>query len=288
MNYEQFIFSMLECVREKLPKTVLVEKQEILKNNGVIAVGISIRKKEDPVAPIIYLEDYYEKYRMGASVETLAEHLIRRGEYIPSVPMWDYRNILDFQKIRHQVVYKLINAKRNPKLLEEVPNLPMLDFAIVFYVLISVKEGENCSILIRNAHMNDWKLPISQLYQCAKENTRNLCPAILRPLSDYVEIPKGEYLPESQLFILSNETGFYGASAILYPQMPRRIYEVLGGNYFLLPSSVHEFLAVKESYDISPEHLKQIVRDVNQNHIEPEEYLSDEIYYFNGEIITKM
>ena len=42
MNYEQFIFSMLECVREKLPETFLVEKQEILKNNGVIAVGLSV------------------------------------------------------------------------------------------------------------------------------------------------------------------------------------------------------------------------------------------------------
>ena len=288
MNYEQFIFSMLECVREKLPETFLVEIQEILKNNGVIAVGLSVRKQEEPAAPIIYLEDYYEKYRMGAGVETLAEHLIRRSRYIPSVPVWDYKNILDFQKVRHQVVYKLINAKRNQKLLTEVPNLPMMDLAIVFYVLISVKEGENCSILIRNTHMNSWKLPISQLYQCAGENTKSLCPAMLRPLSDYVEIPKGEYLPESRLFILSNEMGFYGASAILYPRMPKKIYEALGGNYFLLPSSVHEFLAVRENHDVSPEHLKQIVRDVNKNHIAPEEYLSDEIYYFNGNIITKM
>lgn len=288
MSYEQFISALSECVKEMLPEAMLVEKQEILKNNGVVAIGLSIRKAGTSAAPVIYLEDYYKKYCLGETVEDLAIHLISRSKCAPPAPMWEYENILDFRKIKDQVVYKLVNAKRNEKLLKEVPNLPMLDFAIIFYVLIPVNETENCSILIRNAHMNYWKLPISLLYQCAKDNTKRLCPYILRPLNDYVKDYVDGLMPESSLIILSNELGINGASALLYPEMPKKIYEYVGRNYYLLPSSIHEFLIVPDDQNIFPENLKEIVRDVNENHIAEEELLSDSIYYFDGNIITKM
>ena len=105
------------------------------------------------------------------------------------------------------MIYKLINARRNQALLKKVPNLPLLDFAIVFYVMIPVNETENCSVLIQNVHMNYWKLPISVLYECAKENTEKLCPYVFRPLSEYVENYTGEYIPGSEFYILSNEMG---------------------------------------------------------------------------------
>ena len=288
MNYEEFVLFMLECVRGRLPETMVVEKQEILKNNGVKAVGLAIRKEGALAAPIIYLEEYYKKYCIGASVETLAEHLIRRSDHTPPVPKWDYENILEFQKVRPHVNYKLINAERNQDLLKKVPNLPLLDFAIVFYVVIPVNETENCSVLIQNVHMNYWKLPISVLYQCAKENTEKLCPYVFQPLSEYVENYTGEYIPKSELYILSNEMGLNGASVILYPNMPKIIYEEIGGSYFLLPSSIHEFLVIRSECGNCAESLKEIVRDVNEHHIAPEEYLSDSIYYFDGNIITKM
>ena len=288
MNYEEFVMFMLECVSTRLPRTVVVEKQEILKNNDVKLIGLAFRKEGLCAAPVIYLEEYYKRYCMGASMETLVEHLLRRSEQTPPVPKWDYENILDFTKVRPFVIYKLINARRNQALLKKVPNLPLLDFAIVFYVMIPVNETENCSVLIHNVHMNDWKLPISVLYECAKENTEKLCPYVFHSLSEYVENYTGEYVPDSELYILSNEMGLNGAAAILYPDVLKKIYDKIGGSYYLLPSSVHEFLIIRKECGNSPETLKRIVWDVNENHIAPEEYLSDSIYYFDGNIITKM
>ena len=288
MNYEQFIYAMLECAKSKLSESELVEKQEILKNNGVVAIGLSIRNKGGNTAPIVYLEDYYRQYCVGESIEALTEHLLNISRSAPPVPMWNYEDILDFRKVRHQIVYKLISAKRNQKLLREVPNLPMMDFAIVFYVLVQTKKGECGSVLIRNTHMNYWELPISLLYQCAKENTPKLCPYRIFPLSELVEDYLGTSVPKSPLIVLSNENGINGASAILYPQMPKRIYEYVGRNYYLLPSSIHEFLIVPENEMTDPQNLKEIVQDVNENHIAREELLSDSVYYFDGNIITKM
>ncbi len=287
MNYKEFVSAMLECVKDKLPETKLVEKQEVLKNNGVISVGISIRDREDYGAPIIYLEEFFGRYCDGEDIESLAEILIGFEKAAPEFPAWDYKEILDFQKIKHRIAYKLVNTEKNQKLLEDVPNLPMMDLSIVFYAIVD--SGENqCSVLIRNAHRNYWKLPISKLYECARENTPKLCPVVIRPLGDYLNQYTSEKVPSCPLNILSNESGLQGAAAILYPKIPERIHYFMGRNYYLLPSSIHEFLILPEDERYSAEELKAIVREVNCHHVAKEDFLSDNIYYFNGTVVTKI
>lgn len=87
---------------------------------------------------------------------------------------------------------------------------------------------------------------------------------------------------------MTNVTGIYGASAILYPKMPKRLYEKLGCSYYLLPSSIHEFLVVPADAGIYSENLRNIVCEVNETQIEEEEVLADSVYYFDGKNVTKM
>ena len=288
MNFEQFISAMIEHVKDRLCEETLVERQEILKNNGVRLVGISIRPEGEMAAPIIYMEEYYAKYCEGASIEMLSEHLLEVFKALPALPVYDFEEFFDFEKIKYRIVYKLINAKKNAKLLKKVPNLPMFDLAIVFYVVVSVEDYESCSILIRNEHMNEWKLPISILYQYAKNNTPRIFPYMMKPLEEMFEERAFDVIPESSLIVLTNRKNVNGASVLLYPNMPKIIFDYVGKNYYLLPSSIHEFLIVPADEFINPLKLKEMVRDVNAHLVDREEFLSDHIYYFNGENITEM
>ena len=284
MNYEQFVSAMLAGIKEYATQEECVEKQEIIKNNGVVSVGIVIRTMGQKAAPLIYLEEYYQKYRAGAPLETLVLHFLDRSRNAPAPPVWDYEKILDFEKIKSQIVYKLVNTKQNEQMLKKVPNLPILDFSIVFYLLISENEDGECSVLIRNEHMNLWKVPISVLYQMAKKNTPKLCPYCIKSICECIQIPE----EESAFQILTNEKGIHGATAILYPNMPQKIRQLVESNYYLIPSSIHEFLIVPEIHGVQADSLCRILKEVNATEIEPEEYLGDEIYYFDGDIITKM
>lgn len=287
MNYEQFINAMLDCTKNKLQKKETVERQEVLKNNGVVIVGLAIREPKKNIAPVIYLEEYYERYLKGDSVERLSECLIERSKHTPEMLRWDNKKIFDFEQMKDKIIYKLVNTEENEKMLSEVPNLPVLDFSIVFYLQLPISENENGSILIRNAHTDLWKCPISVLYELARENTPRICPPVLCRLTEFL---KGydTYIEGCPVLVLSNETGLYGASALLYPKILQHIHKEVGGNYYLLPSSVHEFLIVPEENGISPSELAAIVREVNRTEISREEFLSDEIYYFDRNIITKM
>ncbi len=284
MNYEEFICAMEESTQKKLSLSETVERKEMHKNNGVTEQGLMIRREGEKIAPIVYMEGFYEKYLLGATVDSLSDFLIRKSREMPEIPAECYEDILDFAKIREKIVYKLVNAEKNRELLKEVPHLPMMDLAILFYWLVPVNEEEKGMVLIRNAHMDYWKLPLSVLYQCASENTCRLCPPVFGSLSDFVEtIQEGD-----PLYLLSNDTGSNGASVLLYPGILKKIWQELGGAYYLLPSSVHEFLIVPEGELVDPEQLKKTVYEVNRTEIREEEFLSDGIYYFDGDNITSM
>lgn len=288
MNYEQFIYAMLECIKEKLPGTDIAEVQKVQKNNGVKPVGLVIRKSESGIAPVIYLEKFYEYYQEGWGIEELSLMLLERSRNIPKMPKWNYEEFKDFRKIQDKIVYKIINAKANEELLKEVPHLPILDFAIVFSMILQVSEQEMGSILIKNSHLDLWKCPISILYDQAKRNTPKLCPPLFCPLTDILEVFEEENDSSIEVHVLTNRSGINGAATLLYPCIPQMIFEQLGNKYYLLPSSIHEFLIIPENQGMLPESLRKIVREVNETQLDREEFLSDEVYYFNGEIITKM
>lgn len=288
MNYEKFVQEMITCMKGQLSAEEQLEKHNVLKNNGVVFTGISVRRPEECIAPIIYLDRYYERYRSGEKVEDLSKEILVQKKYAPTPPNWNYRAILDFEEIKKYIIFRLIHRERNAKLLQDIPYLPVFDLAIVFYIVIPNSGDDDCSILIRNSHMNLWKVPISVLYEIARRNTPCYYPYVFRPLGDYIQNKSCEDFFESPLWILTNVTGIYGASTILYPKMPKRLYEKLGCSYYLLPSSIHEFLVVPEGAGIYSENLRNIVCEVNETQIEEEEVLADNVYYFDGKNITKM
>lgn len=288
MNYEQFVETMYEMCREALGGSRIVEKQQILKNNGVYMNGLSIRKKDQNVAPIIYLDHFFARYLQGENLGKLCAGIIEKCTNAPEPPVTEYEKLLELSCVQKKVVYKLVNLEQNRELLEKIPHLPMMDLAIVFCLLVSMDGRESCSVLIRNEHLAQWKLSISQLYQYAGNNTPRLLPPVFAPLAEQFPEALFETVDTMPLYLLTNKAGLNGAAALLYDRIPQKIYEQLKEPYYLLPSSIHEFLILSEKDAPESFRLQDIVREINETQVEREERLSDEVYYFDGEIITKV
>ena len=54
----------------------------------------------------------------------------------------------------------------------------------------------------------------------------------------------------------------------------------------ILPSSVHEVLAIPDDGKQDPKHLKRMVETVNRNEVSVSEQLSDNVYYYDGKRIS--
>lgn len=287
MNYEQFVEAMYEMCKKMAAETDLVEKQQVLKNNGVYKTGLSIRPKNKNVSPIIYLDGFYTRYLQGESLETLCQWIIEKSRQMPEPPSCEYERVMELSTIQSRAAYKLVNFEQNRELLKKIPHLPLMDLAVIFYIILSVDAQESCSVLITNEHLASWKLPISVLYQYASQNTPRLLPPVFVPLEEqFPEIFRTE--ETCPLYLLTNEAGVNGASVLLYEQIPKLIAEQLKDQYYLLPSSIHEFLIIPMKEAPEPERLRAMVREINATQVDAEERLSDDIYYFDGSIVTKM
>ena len=163
---------------------------------------------------------------------------------------------------------------------------------------IALDDGEECvcvqsisySLLCRwyRSHLDNWKVTDRDLLEIAVKNTPRLFPGETIPMEDVLgdalqELPeevRREFLRKVSMMILTNSRKTYGACSILYPGMLEQLAERIGGDYYMIPSSVHEFLLVPREREQDREELKKMIAEVNRTELPPEEVLSDHLYLY--------
>lgn len=296
-EFQQFVENHLgECLALEL-KDAKVEIHEVQKNNGLVLTGVTVLPVGQNIAPTIYLEEYYERYKNGRAlydilgdISTVAyTHMKPQG--FESVGM-DFRN---FDYVKDKVVMVAVNRERNEELLRDVPHHYKEDLALIYKVLVSKEPTEMATITIRNEHMDLWGVSESDLYELAMNNTKELLPVKVQTMKEllFEQIIKDGLDPEvmeaafsmadtrEEMYVISNTARINGAAAVMYEGVLSDIAEELGTDLYILPSSVHECIAVSvEVADV--DELTEMVASVNEEMVSNEEILSDNVYYFNA------
>ena len=57
----------------------------------------------------------------------------------------------------------------------------------------------------------------------------------------------------------------------------------IGRDFFVLPSSIHELILLPDKVDYERKELDELVRQVNSQCVEAEDFLSDHAYYYNAQ-----
>ena len=81
---------------------------------------------------------------------------------------------------------------------------------------------------------------------------------------------------ECQMYVLTNARKLHGANIMLYKEYLEIAAKKMNGDFYILPSSIHELLAVPVS-TAEIEELRQMVKEVNDNEVAPEEILGYEV-----------
>ena len=284
MTYFQFIHAVETKVKKEVEEEKTVSIHTNVKNNGVRRSGIMISEKGINISPTIYLEEYFHQFRMGYPLEQIAKDIVGLYEKIRFQNSWeDGEKVKDYEFVKDKIIYRLIGREENQELLKEIPYKSYLDLAIIYYVLLEVDEYGMASMMVRAEHMDMWKVTEEDLYYRASKNTQELLPYEFAPMRTVIEELLGlgmEEGPAEKMYILSNEMRSYGAAALIYPDCLRKIAGVVGENFFVIPSSVHELLLVSAEDVWSAQEMTEMIRCVNQTGVAPEEILSDHVYIY--------
>ncbi len=279
-----FVEEARRRIERKIGKEGTVEKNVVRKNNGVNLTGLTIRERGCNVCPTIYMNSLYENFLEGESMDAITEcvwniYLKRRMEQNVNMGFWD-----DFQKAKDRIVYKLVNRRKNEELLTKIPYVAFLDLAVCFYYLLDHEALGRGSILIYRSQMEKWNVSLEELSRIASKNTRELLPAEMLSLSDLIKDAEMEGEEETilrEFRIWSNNRRTQGAAVMLYPEILKETAKEWG-DFYILPSSVHEIIFLKKTDCREAEYLKKMVKEVNDTQVEPEEILSYEVYWYNS------
>ncbi len=85
-----------------------------------------------------------------------------------------------------------------------------------------------------------------------------------------------------QLYVATNVTKAYGASVILDITMLKKMADTVGGDVFILPSSIHEVLFLKADSE-DAEDLARMVYTINRTEVMEREVLCDHVLIFRAE-----
>lgn len=286
-----FVSALVKKLKEKTACEVKVQK--ITKNNNLVLTGLCIMQKDCNIAPTIYLEYYKDLYEDGSmDMEEIVDHIIQRDQE-HRINGMDVSFFTDFEKVKKDLSFKVINAERNIKLLEKVPHKRFLDLAKVYYVTVSNEAIGEGSIQINNNHMQMWGITEEELDRIAsamgEENQKacfidmvSMVEEILQDKEeDSLEMIKDIEGIEPIMYVATNRKRFLGAAVMIYKTFLEKVAEKLKNNLIIFPSSVHEILIVAESPAIDIYHCKKMVKDVNATQVEPDEFLSDNVYYYD-------
>lgn len=294
LSYADFICLMQTQTQEKLGEGMQVRLHTVTKNNAVRLDALSISEKEGKIAPTVYLNEFYEDYLNGQSIPDLVEKILSLySQYRPRV-RFDPEFYTDFERVKDRLVCRLINRERNADLLRQIPHRPFLDLAAVVYYAF---EDENLglgAITVYGCHREQWGISEEELFETARENTLRLQPEEFLGMEGMIDkfhergvpidVPEefsGEMWP---MYVLTNRSNYYGAALLLFDTVLQGVADRLGDDFWILPSSIHECIIVPAGFAATGPELKKIVWEANRIAVAPEDFLSDEIYFYQGEI----
>lgn len=297
---EVFAQELRELVSEAAGTEYRIERESTEKNNGVIREILLVSRESSEYSLSFYLDELYLSYCEGIPVEVLSENIVEivREENKEEIQITEF---LSKEWLLENMFLRLVNFEKNLEQLKEAVYLRRLDFAAVFYVL--TEQGEEGIKSFRLPKELWEKLELGsaeQYFGQALGNTERLFPAEVKRIEDslaeciqknggtepeWLKAERKEKKEEGHVplfYVLSNRLKINGAVTLLYPGLLERLEERFGGGFYLIPSSIHELLLLAESEETEVKELNQMVCEVNESHVIPEEVLADHVYYYSN------
>ncbi|MCD8156734.1 MAG: DUF5688 family protein [Clostridiales bacterium] len=293
-DYEQFTHNLIKALEQKMqPDNIRLHRDPTAKVNQTLD-AISVRIGDSPMAPLVYLQDKYDMYKSGMSVDAIAGMVATtvRESYstMPPVPE------LSREAAMKNLFCAVVNIKQNEEMLKDVPHEELEDLSVI----ARYKVSNDGSLIVKNALCEKLRMTPEEVMEHAHINTEHMdywCKTISTVIRESLtgsDIPDDLYgtLPEPgsemdrRMYVMSNSRSDEGAAAITSPKAMHQAYLQLGEDFYILPSSRHEVILVPENSGISAKELQAMVKEVNRTTIHEADWLSDNVYCYKGDSRT--
>lgn len=286
MTYSKFKKELCNGVQKKIGDSYKVEIVPNIQNNSRGREAVCIRVADFngiEMSPLVYLDELYDiycKYRsLDHAVSAVIETYERHGGMGLNGMAVDFNH---WTAVKDFVYPALLSLQWNKGLLDHLVSDQMLDLAIIYII----RTGE-IAVKVTHELFTRWGISQYKLHEQAMDNLNradyrlsDMQKSLLALLGDSKGM-QAEKLEPDHMYVLTNETDFYGASMILKADLLRNLAE--GRNLFIMPTCVHEVVLIPDNGKMVRDKILDMQRFVNGMAVETDERLSDHAYYYEAD-----
>ena len=287
MTFQEFTARMTEAVSDLYGDGAEISVQKVSKDNGVTLTGMTIRDKDidrsSTVIPVVYLEPYYEKIQEGVPIHQLVRMLSETYEEAKQTGRrMDTSAFLSYAEAKGRLFCRLTGKEGTEDRLARMPHEDWQDLAVTYYVDVPSITGNSGVVQVTDSLLSHWGISEKTLRADAWKNTKEQKPMSIQPLGNVLAgmAGIGDHMDyQSPLYLLSSPDAVFGAICAAYPEMTETAENTFQRNFYMLPSSVHEFLLLPDDGSTNAADLENMVRAINGTEVDEKDVLSNKVYY---------
>ena len=296
MNYEDFKEKLMEDIRERLDDAEIdakVEPNTVNKLNESYD-AITITPADSNIGMNLPVEKFYDALEEGRSYAEVVDKAMEIvGKGMNERPQFNVEDLTDYSKMKEKLAMEVVSIEANKEMLDTVPHQNIEDMAVVYRFVLSSDESGRASVLVTNQMLDTMGITPEQLHADAMENAPQLKPVEIKGMSEVLAelmgveqaemMGIGPLAPEDeQMYVASVPDKVHGAGVLAYENFMDQAAERAGGDFFILPSSIHEILIVPDNGQMDLKTLEDMVREVNATQVAPEDKLTDSVYHYDS------
>lgn len=281
LKYEDFVIELERKLDEKYPgvKRVKIENIKLNEKKQGIVICYS-----DEIAATIYPENLYGAYQGTESMDTVFKIIdwAIKNEQIPA-----YKQMLyTWETIKPYVKPFVFNLEKNREYIEKTQCVyqERLDLAYACYIEIIEEEKRDVAMInVSKGMLELWGISEQELFETAEKNAIYDVKPMSVLIKELTKQPMRNELEHEAdaMHVVSNGNRRRGAAGIFDTELIQQQAEELGCDFYILPSSLHEIILMREDMAPEMETLREMVQEINNTQVLAEDYLSDSIYYYD-------
>ena len=268
-----------------------IEYNKVQKNNVNKEAYRLIPKTQKTCSPVAYCENFE-----NCSDNTeIAKELINIWNKGKSYEIPDIEELGSREFILKNVYPKVV-ANTNNELIDgqHLVFKEFLDMFVIYYVNIGANNEGTASYNVQEKMIANAGIDMEELHSQAIKNLekevsiKDMQDIIMNiiGITDESEFDFSQVPEENQMLVLSKKDSMYGASVILCASVLEKLDSFWNGEFVILPSSVHECISVR-SDGFTLQEMKEMVMEINDTEVSPEDRLTDSVYVYRDGKLTK-
>ncbi len=295
MDYKEFKEQFVEAVKDKLEEMDLgdakVDLQTVNKPNESYE-AMTVTPAGGNVGVNMNVNRFYDAVEDGMPFEEAvnrASEMVDNG--IAQMPEVDIASLKDYEQMKDKLAMEVVSSEANAELLSTVPHQNMEDMAVVYRFVLGKDDNGMASVVVTNSMLESYGVTPEQLHMDALKNAPAIKPVVIQGMTELMTEMMGDDFAalglamdpaDEKMFVATVPDKVQGASVIAYQDFMDQADERLGGDFYILPSSIHEILLVKDDGEANAHDLRNMVMEVNETQVSPEEKLTDSVYHYDS------